>query len=251
MGQLSLNLVAISVFLMTMSVLLGPLIHLSPAIPAIATLTLLGLATLDSLNWQGKGGTLLLDWLARFSPEYRSRIVRHEAGHFLVAHHLGIPVTGYTLSAWEAFRGGDSGQGGVQVDGQALETELKQAGSTFAVVERYCTVWMAGAAAENLVYGAIQGGTDDVQKVRSLLRSLKLSPRECQQKERWAALRAKTLLQEHWSVYEKLVAAMEQHASVADCQYILDPTFAPVSDLAPDFHPPISTPLPTSPAPRA
>ncbi len=158
MGQLSLNLVAISVFMMTMSVLLGPLLNLSPAVPAIATVTVLGVATLDTLNWQGKGGTLLLDWIARFSPEYRSRIVRHEAGHFLVAHHLGLPVTGYTLSAWEAFRQGQSGQGGVQVDAQGLESELQQGKNPFPIVDRYCTVWMAGAAAEQLVYGAIQGG---------------------------------------------------------------------------------------------
>ncbi len=223
MGQLSLNLVAISVFVMTMSVLLGPLINLSPAVPAIATATLLGLATLDTLNWQGKGGTLLRDWIARFSPEYRLRIVRHEAGHFLVAHHLGIPVTGYTLSAWEAFRQGQSGQGGVQVDAQGLETELQQGQTASPIADRYCTVWMAGAAAESLVYGAIQGGADDVQKVRSLLSHLKLSANERQQKERWSALRAKTLLQEHWSTYERLVAAMEQRASVLECQQLLNP----------------------------
>lgn len=235
MGQLSLNLVAISVFVMTMSVLLGPLLNLSPAVPAIATVTLLGVATLDSLNWQGKGATLLLDWIAQFSPEHRSRIVRHEAGHFLVAHHLGIPVTGYTLSAWEAFRQGQSGQGGVQVDAQGLETELGQGKTASPVVERYCTVWMAGAAAENLIYGKIQGGVDDVQKVRSLLNHLKLSSSESQQKERWLALRAKTLLQEHWSTYEELVAAMEQRASVTECQHLLNhpPTCRPTPDPQP------------------
>lgn len=222
MGQLSLNLVAISIFVMTMSVLLGPLINLSPTVPAIATVTLLGLATVDSLNWQGKGGVLLLDWIARFSPEYRSRIVRHEAGHFLVAHHLGIPVTGYTLSAWEAFRQGQSGQAGVQVDAQSLEAELQQGNPADPIVDRYCTVWMAGAAAENLVYGAIQGGADDIQKLRSLLSHLKLSSSESQQKERWSALRAKTLLQEHWPIYEELVTAMERRASVTECQQLLD-----------------------------
>ncbi|MGQ9869805.1 ATP-dependent Zn protease [Leptodesmis sp.] len=222
MGQLSLNLVAISVFMMTMSVLLGPLLNLSPAVPAIATVTVLGVATLDTLNWQGKGGTLLLDWIARFSPEYRSRIVRHEAGHFLVAHHLGLPVTGYTLSAWEAFRQGQLGQGGLQVDAQGLKGELQQSKNPSPIVDRYCTVWMAGAAAEQLVYGAIQGGADDVQKVRSLLNHLKLSPTECRQKECWAALRAKTLLQEHWATYEQLVAAMEKRASVIECQQLLN-----------------------------
>jgi len=221
MAQLSLNLVAISIFVMTMGVLLGPIINLSPAVPAIATAAILGLATVDTLNWQGKGVTLLLDWIARFSPAYRSRIAKHEAGHFLVAHHLGIPVTGYTLSAWEALRAGQTGQGGVQVDAQDLETELRQGHSSSPLIDRYCAVWMAGAAAENLAYGAIQGGADDVQKVRSLLRSLKLTPSESQQKERWAALQAKSLLQEHWLTYEQLVTAMEQGVSVTDCQKLL------------------------------
>jgi len=93
MSQLSINLIAISVFLMTFSVLLGPLINLSPTIPAVATLTVLGLATVDSFSWQGQGGNLLLDWIARMtSAEHRDRIVKHEAGHFLVAHLLGIPI---------------------------------------------------------------------------------------------------------------------------------------------------------------
>lgn len=245
MGELSLNLIAISVFLMTMSVLLGPLIHLSPAVPAIATAILLGLATLDTWNWQGKGATLLLDWIAQFSPEYRSRIARHEAGHFLVAHHLGIPVTGYTLSAWEAFRQGQAGQGGVQVDAQDLEAELQHSKTPSPVMDRYCAVWMAGAAAENLVYGKIQGGVDDVQKVRSLLNHLKLSPSESQQKERWSALRAKTLLQEHWSAYEKLVAAMAQRASITECQQLLNQT----SNVPPA--PRSLTPAPQSPIPSS
>ncbi|MBD2021346.1 ATP-dependent Zn protease, partial [Leptolyngbya sp. FACHB-36] len=79
MSQLSLNLVAISIFVVTMTTLLGPLVHLSPVVPTIAVASALGLATLDTLSWQGRGATLLLDWLARFSPEHRDRVVRHEA----------------------------------------------------------------------------------------------------------------------------------------------------------------------------
>ncbi|MCY7391166.1 MAG: ATP-dependent Zn protease, partial [Leptolyngbyaceae cyanobacterium CAN_BIN12] len=100
MSQLSLNLVAISIFVITMSALLGPLVQLSPVVPAIATASVLGLAALDTLSWQGRGSTLMLDWLAGFSAEHRARIIRHEAGHFLVARQLDIPVTDYTLSAW-------------------------------------------------------------------------------------------------------------------------------------------------------
>lgn len=221
MSQLSLNLVAITIFIVTMTSVLGPLVHLSPVIPAIATAGALGLATLDTFSWQGQGSTLLLDWVARFSTQHRARVLRHEAGHFLVANLLGIPVTGYTLSAWEAFRQGQPGQGGVQFDGQELETELRRGVLSQQLLDRYCTIWMAGAAAEVLTCGTVEGGGDDRQKLRAVLAQLRLSQQECQQKERWAALRAKTLIQEHRTAFEALVTAMAQRASVTECQQVI------------------------------
>lgn len=222
MSQLSLNLIAISVFVFTMSALLGPLIHLSPVVPAIATAGILGLAAIDTFNWQGKGSTLLLDGLAGFSTDHRDRVLRHEAGHFLVAHQLNIPVTGYTLSAWEAWRQGQAGQGGVQFDTQELDAELQQGTLSAQLLDRYCTIWMAGSAAEHLTYGNVQGGADDFQKLRLILQRLQFSPAAIQQKERWSALQAKTLLQDHWATYEALIAAMQERASVEDCLQILE-----------------------------
>jgi len=40
-------------------------------------------------------------------------------------------------------------------------------------------------------------------------------------KERWATQQAHTILQEHWTSYEALVAAMEQRASVAECYRVI------------------------------
>lgn len=217
MNQTSLNLVAITIFTLVMSSLLGPLVHLSPAVPAIAVASILGLATLDTLSWQGQGSTLLLDWLASFSAEHRARVVRHEAGHFLVAHLLGIPITGYTLSAWEAFRQGQPGLGGVSFDCQELDTELAQGTLSARLVDRFGTVWMAGTAAETLVYGDAQGGSDDRQKFRTLWAQLQRPNAEGQLKERLAALQAKTLLQSNWTAYEALVTEMEQQAPIEAC----------------------------------
>ena len=120
MSKTALNLIAISVFLMTLSVLLGPLFNLSPTVPALATFAVLGIATFDNFGFQGKGGNLLLDWIAGFSSEHRERILHHEAGHFLVADLLNIPVLGYTLSAWEALKQKQPGLGGVSFDDSEL-----------------------------------------------------------------------------------------------------------------------------------
>lgn len=222
MSQTALNLIAITIFILVMSSLLGPLVNLSPVVPAIAVFGLLGAATLDTLSWQGRGGTLLLDWLARFSPQHRERVIRHEAGHFLVAHLLNIPVTGYTLSAWEAFRQGQAGLGGVSFDSQELDAELEKGVLSVQLVDRYCTVWMAGMAAEKLVYGNAEGGADDRQKLRILWTQLKRPLSECETKERWAVLQARSLLEAHQSAYEELVTAMTQAESVAKCREVVE-----------------------------
>ena len=50
MRQTSLNLIAISIFIMTMSSLLGPIFNLSPLVPAIATFSVLILATIGKVR---------------------------------------------------------------------------------------------------------------------------------------------------------------------------------------------------------
>ncbi|MBD1843649.1 ATP-dependent Zn protease [Cyanobacteria bacterium FACHB-63] len=217
MNQTALNLVAIGIFGMTLSTLLTPMLHISPAVPAIATFSILGLATLDSFQLQGKFGTIALDWFASFSPEHRDRVLRHEAGHFLTAQQLEIPVVDYTLNAWEAFRQGRSGQGGVQFDTQELESELKQGKLSAQLIERYCTVWMSGIAAEQLAYGNSEGGADDRQKFRETLVKLGIPASELPQRERLSILRAKELLQKHQAAYDALVTALRERQSIEQC----------------------------------
>ena len=221
MEQTALNLIAIGVFGMTLSVLLGPMLNISPAIPAITTLGVLSLATLDSFRFQGKGVTLLLDLLAGARSEHRDRILRHEAGHFLVAYFLGIPITGYTLTAWEAFKQGQAGLGGVTFDSQELSPDALNVGAMRLTLERFCTVWMAGIAAETLIYGGAEGGGEDRQKLTEALILLGRPASESPVKERWATRQAQTIIQEHWESYEALVTAMEQRASVAECCQVI------------------------------
>lgn len=222
MSKTALNLIAVSVFGVTLSALLGPLINLSPTVPAIATCVVLGLATLDSFTWQGQGATLLLDWLANLEPKHRSRVIRHEAGHFLVAYLLAIPVTGYALSAWEAFKQGRAAYGGVAFDDGELSSQLQKGILPAQTLNRYGTVWMAGGVAEDLVYGNTEGGAEDREKLRIILAQIGRPAAAYAQQERTFARQARTLLQAHWSAYEALVEAMERREDVASCYRLIE-----------------------------
>ncbi len=221
MKETSLNIIAISIFAITVSILLGPLFNLPEAVPAIATFCLLGLATLDTFQWQGQGGTILLDLLAGTSKQRRDRILHHEAGHFLVAHLLGIPVTGYALNAWEAFKQGQSAQGGVRFEDEQLALQLQNGTLSAQLLDRYCTVWMAGIVAENFVYGNAEGGAEDRTKINAILTQLRCPSSEIQLKQNWGSLQAKNLIESHKLAYESLVAAMEKRATIDECYRII------------------------------
>ncbi|MEO0408155.1 MAG: ATP-dependent Zn protease [Cyanobacteria bacterium P01_A01_bin.135] len=223
MSQTTLNITAIAIFTITMTSLVGPMVGLSPAVPALIAAAMLAAATVDRFGWEGKGGTLFIDWFAQFSPEHRQRVLHHEAGHFLVAHLMGIPVTGYTLNAWDAFRQGQGGRGGVAFATQEVEGYLQRGNLPVSVVERYNAVWMAGIAAEQLVYGNAQGGGDDCQNVRQLWQQLG-QPGDAETRIRWGALKAKTLIETHRVAYDALVQAMDQAEPLERCLAIVSTT---------------------------
>ncbi|MEL7330362.1 MAG: hypothetical protein AAGJ69_11090, partial [Cyanobacteria bacterium J06559_1] len=125
MNPTTLNLLAVSVFAFTLLSLVGPLLNISPGAVAITLTGCVGILALDRFSWQGKGGNLLVDLVSGQSSEYRQRILHHEAGHFLVAHLLDIPVESYTLSAWEGIKAGLPGLGGVVVDTSAINLSEK------------------------------------------------------------------------------------------------------------------------------
>ena len=83
---------------------------------------------------------------------------------------------------------------------------------------------MAGIAAERIVYNNVEGGAEDKQNLREIMKILGLRPDLYQQKENWALLQAKNLLIRHQKTYEKLVKAMEKRASVEECQQLIQET---------------------------
>ena len=219
MPQTALNLIAIGVFIMTMTSLLGPIFGIPPVVPAALTFGILALATADTLSWNSRGVSLLLDLFA--SGEQRQRIINHEAGHFLTAYFLGIPITGYTLTAWEVMRQGQLGRGGVAFETEALTTRPFNLQEMRLTLDRFCTVWMAGIAAEKMVYGDAQGGAEDRASIQKALNMAGLSESAAPQKQRWAQLQATNLLTRHQKSYEALVEAMEQRFSVEECYAVI------------------------------
>ena len=219
MPQTALNLLAVGIFLMTMTTLLGPLFNLSPIVPAAIVFGVLSLATADTLSWNSRGVSLLLDLFA--SKEQRQRIVNHEAGHFLTAYFLGIPIESYTLTAWEMIRQGRLGSGGVVFKTEDLTDKPFNLQEMRLTLDRFCTVWMAGIAAEKTVYGNSQGGAEDRQQLRQALAMAGLPEVGYAQKERWAQLQATNLLTRHQKSYQALVEAMHHRSSVEDCYAVI------------------------------
>ncbi|MGL4501332.1 MAG: ATP-dependent Zn protease [Planktothrix sp.] len=222
MRTTSLNLIAISVFCMTLSVLLSPILNISPLIPAGITFFFLGVATLDVFQFQGQGASLLVDRLAGTSASTRERILHHEAGHFLVAYLMEIPIQGYALNGWEAFKQGLKAQGGVQFADQILWEQLQQGKISAQVLDRYCAVWMGGIAAETLVFEKAEGGREDREKITAIWTQLQRPLSEAKIKERWAILQAKTVIETHKLAYFSLVEAMKNRASVEDCCQMIE-----------------------------
>lgn len=208
MTERQVNLIAITLFTFTFGALLTPLIPGATGFLAGGVLLLLGLATADAWAWQSQGLTLLLGWW----PTPDERVVYHEAGHFLVAHLLGIPISDYTLSAWSSWRRGYP----------PSEAGVRFGAIPPALLPRCPVLWLAGIAAEELVYGQAQGGATDWQQASLLLTAF--PPAERAWRLRAAQREARQLLQQHWPAYLALVTAMRQKQSVADCLKRLNET---------------------------
>ena len=229
MRDTTLNTIAVVIFGVTMASLLGPLINLSPAVVAVIAAVALGVFAVDHLGLSGRIGDILMDTVAWASPEHRQRVLHHEAGHFLAAVLLDIPVEAYTLNTWEAWKQGIPGQGGV-VFGPSDPAALARL--TPQVIDRYCQVWMAGIAAEQMVYGDAQGGGNDTAALGQFWAVLGRSPAEAPLKQRWATLQAKTLLEKHRDAFDALVTAMGDRAPVSDCCALVEASRASVEAAA-------------------
>jgi len=214
------DFLAIAIFTITMMSLVGTMVGLSPIVPSAIAITLLGAWGIDIGFWQGKFGAYFQVWLRARSPKYRERVSYHEAGHFLAAHVLGFKVVNYAIAgvvgqslgevlASKSFNGIEGG----------VEIEVREDSNSINLLDRYCTVYMAGIAAEQLMCeGETEGGLDDLQCLRQSISKL---PNPMIQ-ERWALLNARNLLGDRRSVLTALAEKMLNGASVAECYQTID-----------------------------
>ncbi|MGY6530553.1 MAG: ATP-dependent Zn protease [Cyanobacterium sp.] len=224
MQQTGLNILAIGIFTITLSVLLGPLLNISPYIPAGGTFIILSLITVDTLSWENRGINLLINIFA--SAEQKERIIYHEAGHFLTAHLFNIPIKDYTLTAWETLKKRSGGSGGVIFDTHFLEKNDKDIRELNLMIERFGVVLMGGIAAEKLQYKSSEGGQEDLFKFTEIHAPITLTNSNLEMRKRLAILQATTMIETHNEAYLKLVEFMRQRKSVAQCQTLLNETIA-------------------------
>ena len=146
-------------------------------------------------------------------PEYKKKIIVHEAGHFLISYLLGIPVRGCVTNAWDARKSPEiKGQAGTIFYDPKLSDELAGQKVTRSSVDRMSIVLMAGIAAEALKFGKAEGGVVDEKALVGFLTSF--SPPwnlvRIQGQARWSAMQAILLIREHQAAFDALVDVLEQ-----------------------------------------
>ncbi|KAI3979967.1 hypothetical protein MKX01_042621 [Papaver californicum] len=185
-----------------------------------AVIGLFYFATLGSIALKGGFSSLMLDMIGHaVSQKYRSRVVQHEAGHFLVAYLLGILPKGYTLTSLEALR--KEGSLNVQAGTAFVDTEFREevdSGKlTSKMLDRFSCIALAGVATEYLLFGYSEGGLSAIYQLDSLLKSLGFTQKKADSQVRWALLNTILLLRRHERVRLKLAEAMSSGKSVGYC----------------------------------
>lgn len=155
-------------------------------------------------------------------PEYKTKVVRHEAGHFLAAYLLGCPVESCVLSAWQATQDARFvGAAGTLFFDPELTRGAAKGQVKASTIDRYSIIVMAGIAAEAQAYGQAEGGASDEEAIVSFLTSVQRKQgwtlEQVRDQARWGVVQAALLLAEHKASYEALVACLDQGRPLGDC----------------------------------
>ena len=152
-----------------------------------------------------------IDRFSRINPEYRRRVARHEAGHFLVGYAMGVPVGSYDL-------GIDSSHINF------LEAKIERkifSGEKLTPTEvlPLAVISMSGVAAEAVEFEEVMGQTADLYDLQRILNRVnpKLSDAQQQQTTRWAVWYAASILKTHRGAWDALTEKMQEGAPVIEC----------------------------------
>jgi len=197
-----------------LEVLLSRALHISPQPLFFATFA-------AGIVDQALGGGASEKIMWTLNPSQADRVLRHEAGHLLVAHMLGCPVQSVSLGAWDALTKSnalDGNSGGIMGAGTSFfDPELNAASLkgrvTRSVVDRYSVVVMAGIAAEALCFGDSEGGSDDERALQIFLSQTVQTNVNIPEQARWAATNALLLLRGQKEAYERLVTVLQNKGS--------------------------------------
>lgn len=151
-----------------------------------------------------------IDSFSQIFPDYKERVLRHEAAHFLTAYLLGCAVGGYSLLL---------GKEHTDLAEAVLQRRLIEQTLDNDAVDRLSIIAVAGATAEAMNYEEVMGQNADLSDLqRIMLRSANKMNNGAQQAQtRWAAYQAASLLRAYAKEYEALQAAMARGAPVQDC----------------------------------
>jgi hypothetical protein len=191
-------------------------------------------------------GAISESFFKLFNPAVQAKIVRHEAGHFLLAYLLGCPVEGIVLTAWAALQDRRFGRRQVSAGTSFFDPELSYQINTLqqltrSSIDRYSIIVMAGIAAEADFYGRADGGAGDEMALVAFLSKLNnrnngsgkgnnsnnaagtvWDSEAIRNQARWGALNAVLLLREYKAAYEALVDALERGGRLGDCIYAIE-----------------------------
>lgn len=168
---------------------------------------------------QALGGGASEKVLWTLFPQMPDRVIKHEAGHLLVAHLLGCPVQSVALGAWDALTKEKNGNGsglrgaGTSFFDPQLNAASRKGRVTRSVVDRYSIIVMAGIAAEALCFGEAEGGSDDENALAEFLSQTVQSNVNIPEQARWAAANALILLRDNQDAYDRLVNVLKENGS--------------------------------------
>lgn len=178
-------------------------------------------------------GAVLETILKTLYPQYAQKVLKHEAGHFLCAYLLGLPVEGCVLSAWAALedsRFQNQVTAGTSFFDPELSSDILDKNRVSKrSIDRYSIVVMAGIAAEAMNWDQAEGGAGDEMALAAFLAQMTGGPNKgwdyerIRNQARWGASQAVLLLRHYKVCYEALVDSLERgNGTLGECVYAIE-----------------------------